>query len=604
MASRKAKDAKAAENDFQFANATPIQIWRSDGTEMPSEYSQYEKVEEGAKPIIEWQNKLGQALAAELMPGANGLYFLQEFPSHYHLRWYQAAKEDKKKHQAKHYYLFGYPEDPGASKARKYYRSPNHFLPHLLWLIGESQDRGDCACEFCSGSKPITSKSAKAKPVSSGGPTPLPTTTNPLPTASTNITNNGTPMQKNIAANSNGRPRPMSRPSLPVQQPVQQPVQLQQPVQQPMQQPVQQPVQQRVRQSVQQPTSREAQPVAPYQAPEAALSTSQRPYPIAHDHDALFRSGEAVWYKNNNSWRVGMILTSSPSLSIIPFGHPLYPTQPVIKEEADIRPFLAFSIPLISPALQEFQGQALVNINWQALQDRFGTNVDATRREGLAIEATKLAATRVDQSYSTFNPIQEAAQHYDAFGGIFLGAEKICVGEAVRIKLPREQQEQLSEPVTVVVKRILVKREGGALVFEGSLWKLHPLPLSQQPRAANQAQLPRTMLREKEFRDNVFRDRGWCVEWELVNQNLTLDELSIRGRFYETGRLTPILNPVKYQDMLQRQQIDDIQTLLNNRGDSKGPPIGRVLNRAQAVAGAVPTNLLSSLGPDVIEAQP
>lgn len=71
MASRKAKDLKATDNEFQYANATAIQIWRSDGTEMPSEYSQYEKVEEGAKPIIEWQNKLGQALAAELMPAAS-----------------------------------------------------------------------------------------------------------------------------------------------------------------------------------------------------------------------------------------------------------------------------------------------------------------------------------------------------------------------------------------------------------------------------------------------------------------------------------------------------------------------------------------------------
>lgn len=71
MAFRKAKDPKAADSDFQYTNATAIEVWRSDGTEMPSDYSQYEKVEEGAKPIIEWQNKLGQALAAELLPEAS-----------------------------------------------------------------------------------------------------------------------------------------------------------------------------------------------------------------------------------------------------------------------------------------------------------------------------------------------------------------------------------------------------------------------------------------------------------------------------------------------------------------------------------------------------
>ncbi|KAI0877324.1 hypothetical protein GGS24DRAFT_498026 [Hypoxylon argillaceum] len=569
MASRKAKDLKATDNEFQYANATAIQIWRSDGTEMPSEYSQYEKVEEGAKPIIEWQNKLGQALAAELMPAATGLYFLQEFPSHYHLRWYQ-AKEDKKKHQAKHYYLFGYPEEASANKARKYYRSPNHFLPHLLWLIGESQDRGDCACEFCSGSKPITSKSAKAKPVSSTVQTPLPATSSTPPIALTSITNNPAPVHKNITTNSNSKPKSMSRPPL----------------------------------SIQQPNPHEAQTVAAYQPSEMVPSISQRSYPIAHDHDALFRAGEVVWYKNNNSWRVGMILISSPTLSIIPFGHPLYRTQEIMKEEADIRPFLAFSIPQINTVLQEFKGRALAQIDWQALQERLGTLTDASRREGLAIEATKLAATRVDQCYSTFNPIQEAGQNYDAFGGIFLGAEKICAGEAVRIQLPRDQQDHAAwkgVPVAMVVKRILISRQGGTLVFEGSLWRLQHVPLAQ-PRAPNQGQLPGAMLGEKEFRDGILQNRGWRVEWMLANPNMSVDESAIRGRFYETRRLTPILNPAKFEEMLRQQHVDDIQTLLNNRGDSNSPRVGRVLNRAQAVAGAVPAGVFPSLGPDVMEA--
>ncbi|KAI0525978.1 hypothetical protein F5B22DRAFT_588542 [Xylaria bambusicola] len=575
MALRKAKDSKAADNEFQSTNATAIQVWRSDGTEMPSEYSQYEKVEEGAKPIFEWQNKLGQALAAEVLPEATGLYFLQDFPSHYHLRWYQ-AKEEKKKNQAKHYYLFGYPED-GTNKARKYYRSPNQFLPHLLWLIGESQDRGDCACEFCSGSKPITSKSAKGKPTVSPGQ-PAPTTTPSAPPSSlsqnvnaSSIVNPPAPMNKNTTTTPSVKQRPVNRPPTAPQQPTVVP--------------------------------HEAQTTTPYQAPEATSAIPQHPYTIAHDHDALFRAGEVVWFKNNNSWRVGMILTSSPVLSIIPFAHPLYQTQEVVKEEADIRPFLAFSIPQINNALQEFKGQALAQINWQALQERFGTHTDTTRREALAIEATKLAATRVDQCYSTFN-LLESVPNYDVFGGIFLGAEKICVGEAVRIKLSREQQEQTSEkgmPIVMVVKRIFVSKEGGALMFEGSLWTLQHVALGQQPQTPNPAGLPAALRGEKEFRDSILQNRGWHVQWVPMNQNMTVNESAIRGRFYETRRLTPILNPAKFQEMLQQQHVGDIQTLLNNRADSNGPHVGRVLNRAQAVAGAVPTGVSPQLGPDVIE---
>ncbi|KAJ3579926.1 hypothetical protein NPX13_g636 [Xylaria arbuscula] len=597
MASRKAKDPKAADNDFQYTNATAMQVWRSDGTEMPSDYSQYEKVDEGAKPIIEWQNKLGQALAAELLPEATGLYFLQEFPSHYHLRLYQ-AKEDKKKHQAKHYYLFGYPED-GANKARKYYRSPNQFLPHLLWLVGESQDRGDCACEFCSGSKPITSKSAKAKAVVPAGQTAPPTTTSAPPSTLLQNPSTTVPAVPAVQAVSTAAAVPavpaiQTVPTGPPQHHTSIP-----------QQPT--PIPQQPTPIPQQPTPipQETQTVAPYQTPEATPGVAQRSYAIDHDRDALFRAGEVVWFKNNNSWRVGMVLTSSPVLSIIPFAHPLYQTQEVIKEEADIRPFLAFSIPQINNALQEFKGQALAQINWLALQERFGTHTDASRREGLAIEATKLAATRVDQCYSTFNLLPDSVLNYDVFGGIFLGAEKICVGEAVRIKLSREQQDQTIEkgmPVVMVVKRIFVSKEGGTLMFEGDLWTLQHIPLAQQPQTPSSAGLPASLRGEKEFRDNILQSRGWCVRWVSMNQNMTVNESAIRGRFYETRRLTPILNPAKFQEMLQQQHVSDIQTLLNNRGDSNGPRVGRVPNRAQAVAGAVPTGVSPQLGPDVIEA--
>ncbi|GAP84892.1 putative transcription-silencing protein [Rosellinia necatrix] len=571
MASRKAKDLKAADNENASANAIALQVWRSDGTEMPSEYSQYEKVEEGAKPIIEWQNKLGQALAAELMPSANGMYFLQEFPAHYHLRWYQ-AKEERKKSQAKHYYLFGYPEDPGANKARKYYRSPNHFLPHLIWLIGESQDRGDCACEFCSGSKPITSKAAKTKPILSSGPALSPAATSappPVSTPSINTTNTAASTHKTTAASSSSKPRATSRPSA----------------------------------SSQQPSSHEVQTAVPYQTPAVAPSVAQHPYPVVHDHDALFRAGEVVWYKNNNSWRVGMILISGPTLSIIPFGHPQYRTLTVVKEEADVRPFLAFSIPQINSGLQELKGRALDQIDWQALQERFGTHTDASRREGLAIEATKLAATRVDHSYSTFNQLPESVPNYTMYGGLFLGAEKICVGEAVRIKLPREQQDPSLEkgmPMVMVIWRISISKDGGVVVSEGSLWKLQHTPLTHPP--TNQVQLPAAMLGEKEFRDGILQSRGWRVEWVLVNRNMSVDESAIRGRFYETRRLTPILNPAKFENMVRQQHIEDIQSLLNNRGDSSGPHVGRVLNRAQAVAGAIPLDVSIPPSADLVEA--
>lgn len=343
---------------------------------------------------------------------------------------------------------------------------------------------------------------------------------------------------------------------------------------------------------------------AAYTRPEATPSIVRRPY-VAHDHGALFRAGEAVWFKNLNSWRVGMIVTTSPTLSIIPFSYPLYPLQEVAKEETDVRPFLAYSIPQINNALQDLSGRDLSQIDWQSLLERLGIHGDPTRMQGLAIEATKLAALRVDQCYSTFNALPEPVQDYDTFGGVFLGAEKICVGEAIRIKL-QEQQEQAAEkgvPVVMVVTRILVGKTSNALFFEGSLWKLQHFALAQPTQIPNPGPLPSTMLGEKEFRDSILQSRGWRVQWMMMSQNISVNESGVRGRFYETRRLTPILNPEKFQDMIQQKHVEDIQALLNNRGDSKGPYVGRVANRAQAVAGAIPPGMPASLGPDVFEAQ-
>ncbi|KAI1327480.1 hypothetical protein F5Y16DRAFT_399260 [Xylariaceae sp. FL0255] len=565
MASRKSRDSKSVASESHSSPAIPMQVWRSDGS--TSIEPIYEKVDEGDRVVVEWLNKLGQALAQELMPNSADHYFLEEFPTHYHLRFYQADKGQK------HYYLYGYPQEKSTNAKPKYYRSPNAFIPHLLWLSGNSEDRGDCACEFCSGSKPISSKQAKIKGTAAMhivAPSPIPNT------------NIGTPKS---SASHSPQQLPPANPSTHTKSTMNS-------------------------QPSHQPSLSNAQPPVSDHIPQVQQIVHGVPssFPtVPLDEGALFRSGEVVWFRNNHSWRIGMVTSLQHGLRIIPFGHPLYQTQEVIKEEADLRPFLTFSIPQINSALaQEFGGKALSTMDWQVLQKRFVPNNEPPRAEGLAIEATKLAATRVDHCFSTFNQLQGSLQGYEIFGGVFFGAEKICVGEAVGIKIPRDHQGPDWEPgmpVLMVVQHFRVSQDNSqALSFEGSVWRLKHVLATQQSQPPNQIQLPSTMLGEKEFRDSLLQSRGWCVEWAPVFENITYPASSVRGRFYETQRLTPILNPDKYQEMLRLQQVEDIQTLLNNHGDSSGPHVGRVMNRAHAVAGAVPAGVATVLGPDVLEA--
>lgn len=90
--------------------------------------------------------------------------------------------------------------------------------------------------------------------------------------------------------------------------------------------------------------------------PEPTLSQSQQ------DESIIFRVGEAVWYKNNNAWRLGIVLktvaadiaTGTPSKSLVkPLAHAFIQVDTVLKTEVDMRPFLTFSVPAGKSAIRK-----------------------------------------------------------------------------------------------------------------------------------------------------------------------------------------------------------------------------------------------------------
>lgn len=91
--------------------------------------------------------------------------------------------------------------------------------------------------------------------------------------------------------------------------------------------------------------------------PAAASSISTQAQvetkPAAMDND-IFRVGEIVWYKNNNAWRLGIVIASNPPDAlgpsqprylIKPLAHSAMQLENVFKAELDMRPYLAFSVP-------------------------------------------------------------------------------------------------------------------------------------------------------------------------------------------------------------------------------------------------------------------
>lgn len=181
-------------------------------------------------------------------------------------------------------------------------------------------------------------------------------------------------------------------------------------------------------------------PVAavPPAAPTPAVTPAATParHPALNDEPTLFRRGEMVWYQQEPAWRIGIIRYvgsgQTTIYTVVPLGHALLNLPDVQKQAAQMRPFLTFSVPAMSiPILHE---KTFNQVNWQGLLDDPSYQ---GRGEVVGLEASKLAAIEIDGSWSTFNHLPagpKQSKNQSFYGGVFLGAEMIRLGDPIRPK--------------------------------------------------------------------------------------------------------------------------------------------------------------------------
>ncbi|ORY62898.1 uncharacterized protein BCR38DRAFT_217095 [Pseudomassariella vexata] len=532
--------------------------------------SLHSKLDENDKRYADWKFKLGGMLREQLLPGPeyrDRTYYLRSLPEHYHIR----VKTNPKNGRSD-YYLYGYPE----GKKPKPFRSPNDFFPHLLWLAGGSGDKSLCSCVLCNPDQARPDwwpeQTAFAHSVSDAPPDAPSAVTIASPVPSS--LGNNTGMKRSASAPGSAASKPFTG-------------------------------------SKQTPQSPAPPPITPVSGPTSSgqPQSSETPLQRVPHTQLIFREGEVVWFKNNNAWRIGMALqtlpaepgNSSASRCIIkPLAHAYFHNENAIKNETDMRPFLAFSVPPVNPNVT--RGQLMKDIPWGQLQTQLAGE-DKAKQELVGLEASKLAAIEIDHSYSTFNPMQTSQQSPDIqhVGGVFLGAERITMGEAVRVRLSQNEIDPTwtkGLPIVMVVRDIFIAA-GSGLFFRGDVYRLEETANQQQ--APHQAQLPAELIREKSFRDQVKQRLGTRFDWIMVQQDVTKPENSMRGRFYETSRLMPIIDAAKFQAALSKAVVEDVQAYLNDRMNSDGPYLGRRRNRSATLVGAVPDGFYLPLGPGVLE---
>ncbi|KAK7997263.1 hypothetical protein PG989_005303 [Apiospora arundinis] len=533
----------------------------------------HQKLPEDDKRYVAWLFRLGALLRDQFLPGPehqDRTYFLDKLPDHYHIRY-------KTAHNRLDYYLYGYPH----GNKPKAFRSPNDFFPHLIWIVGGSKDKALCSCQLCNPDQAKPSWWPQPAPVLAAPPAPSSTAAPKSSSISTGATaTSATPMSRTASASS-----AVSK-TAPVSKQVQQPMNAVAPVQ----------------------TNTIPGPVAAdpsvHSQPSAVVGNQAVATPQPDDK-AVFREGEAVWFLTNPTWRLGIVLEKlAPETQdgrlrymIKQLAHSLLQLETHLRPENEMRPFLAFSVPAVN--LPELQNTWVRNAPWSQIVARYAGD-NPSRQELVGVEGSKKALIEIDHSYSLFNVLSDsrASGGKLVVQGIFLGAERINVGEAVRIRLTAQEMNPAwpkNMPILMVLKEIYVAKSGetDGLFFNGDIYRLEEI--SRQQVVVPQTQIPLSMIKEKAFRDSVRAAAGTHFQWVPVLQNVTKDETVIRGRFYETSRLMAILDQNKFDAALAKGEVEDVQAYLNNRADSKGVYVGRKKNRLEMLAGAVPNDFVLSL---------
>jgi len=343
----------------------------------------------------------------------------------------------------------------------------------------------------------------------------------------------------------------------------------------------------------------------------------------------IFRIAELVWFRDR-AWRLGIILSIRPKATIqgtpndsqyiftlAPLGHAGLRKPNVAKEAAEMRPFLTFSVP-DSP---KFHGKSFTDIDWtgEAEQVRHDPNPAKVQQdlEVLGLEASKVAARTINNCFSLFNKQENRAQSgsgfsMDFYGGVFLGAEMIVVGDSVRVtpppKLTGGPEGGDDKPTTVMrVDDIVLlvphaRNHAVDLQFRGVVYHLtrqaeHEIDAASAaescsgPAFKEEVDLRNSLLLSSSDDDpggggggdggHLEARAGGRWTWKPVEKPAFRNDDHIHGRFYVSHKLMQILMPEELQKAVQSRALPQESALLNTRQQNGGglPYAGRLLDR-------------------------
>lgn len=293
-------------------------------------------------------------------------------------------------------------------------------------------------------------------------------------------------------------------------------------------------------------------------------------------------------------------MNDKPRYLIQPLSNPFQPQASLIKDdEKNLRPWLAWSVPDTTDL--QIKNAIFDQVPWQVLTST--QHYDGRTRDYI-VDGSILAAKVIDASYSLFDQNKDALAgpgevHYN---GMFLGAEKVWVGEPVRLRVP-SLPNTIPEMVIMIIHRMVEHNQPtSTVVLTGDVYKFVEMPTpyknrSQWPTPA----LPPRMVADLRFRNEVSDDaqRGIWYEWRLLEPAAKKGLADIKGRWYETRTLLPILRgSEKYREDVAKGKLGDAGAWMNGRRDNNKVPEQRKKNRLDSLGQAVPAGFKVSRGLD------
>lgn len=292
-------------------------------------------------------------------------------------------------------------------------------------------------------------------------------------------------------------------------------------------------------------------------------------------------------------------MNNGPRYLIQPLSNPLEP-QPsrILSKESSLRPWLAWSLP--PTTIPAFQLKGFDDVPWdRVVRGEF----DQGQGKDYVVDGSILAARLVDASYSFFERNETALagpgeKHYN---GMFLGGEKVWVGEPVRIRAAPATGQQQPDIVVLIIHKLIERltQTESSVSIVGEIYKWVEMPTPYTNRSQWPApNLPPRMVADLRFRNEVADNAktGLYYEWRLLDPLARKNLSDIKGRWYETQQLLPTLAGQKYQQDLAAGKLLDANEWMNARLDNNPVPQQRRKNRADTLGRSVPAEFKVSRG--------